>query len=74
MNSKKFVMYNGRKDCIYFCFPAEFLVKGKVYEIIKSKRSGFQINYILKDIDGEFASFWFYEIKNPDCANKKALV
>ena len=70
MNTKKFVMYNGRRDCINVSFPAELLVKGKVYEVIETKRRGAQSNYILKDVDGEFASFWFHEIKNPDCANK----
>lgn len=58
----KIVCYNGGKESFYGCSNPYNLIKGKTYEVISSKDRGWQTDYTLKGVDGEFNSSWFDEI------------
>ena len=38
---------------------------GKIYEVNEEIDLGYQTNYILKEVDGEFNSVWFKKIELP---------
>lgn len=61
----KLVQYNGEKLSFRNCSDSTLLVVGKVYEVLQEKDFGFQTNYTLKGVKGEFNSVWFDEIKMP---------
>ena len=61
MDKKKILMYNGGKDSYKGCSDPHLLVKGKLYEVISEKDLGFQTNFLLKGIPGEYNSVWFSE-------------
>lgn len=58
----KKVRYNGGTESWSTCSDPTELVVGKVYEIVSSKDCGWQTNYTLKGVTGEFNSTWFDEI------------
>lgn len=60
------VRYNGGTESYFNCSNPTDLVIGKEYEVVISKDRGWQTNYILKDIDGEFNSVWFDDISPDD--------
>jgi len=62
MSKKKIIMYNGGKESYYHSDDPAVLTKGKLYEVIAERDvNGFQTNYTLKGITGEFNSVWFNE-------------
>lgn len=60
----KKVRYNGGTESYYGCSDPTNLVVGKEYEVVLSKDRGWQTDYILKGIDGEFNSVWFDEVSS----------
>ena len=50
----KKVRYNGGTESYYGCSDPTNLVVGKEYEVILSKDRGWQTDYTLKGVDGEF--------------------
>ncbi len=62
----KRVRYNGGTQSFYGCSEPTKLVIGKEYEVIRSNDRGFQTDYTLKGVDGEFNSVWFDEISSED--------
>ena len=62
----KKVRYNGGTESYYGCSDPTDLVVGKEYEVVLSKDRGWQTDYTLKDVDGEFNSVWFDEISSDD--------
>lgn len=61
----KLVRYNGEKLSYKSCSDPSLLVVGKVYEVQHEEDLGFQTNYTLKGVKGEFNSVWFDEIEIP---------
>lgn len=59
----KKVRYNGMRMSCYSCDDPANLVVGKEYEVIAEKDRGWQTDYRLKGVKGEFNSCWFDEIK-----------
>jgi len=64
--AKKIVRYNGGTESYYSCSDPTDLVIGKEYEVISAKDRGWQTDYTLKGVTGEFNSVWFDEIKSGD--------
>ena len=62
----KKVRYNGGTLSYYSCSDPTNLVKGKEYEVLGSKDRGWQTDYVLKGIDGEFNSVWFDTVSSDD--------
>ncbi len=60
-NVKKIVIYNGGKDSYYGCDEPNELVVGQKYVVVSETDLGFQTNYVLKGVDGEYNSCWFDE-------------
>lgn len=58
----KKVRYNGGTQSYYGCSDPTNLVVGKEYEVVRSRDRGFQTDYTLKGIVGEFNSVWFEEV------------
>lgn len=63
--SKK-VIYNGGTQSYYSCSDPTNLVVGNEYEVILSRDRGWQTDYTLKDVDGEFNSVWFDDITSSE--------
>lgn len=59
----KKVRYNGGTDSYYSCSKPNELVEGKEYEVVHIIDRGYQTDYTLVGVDGEFNSAWFNEIK-----------
>ena len=59
--AKKIVRYNGGTETYYGCSDHKVLVIGQKYEVIGEKDLGFQTNYTLKGVEGEFNALWFNE-------------
>lgn len=57
----KYVCYNGGTESYYKCSSPENLIKGVTYEVIEVKDLGYQTNYTLKGVKGEFNALWFDE-------------
>ncbi len=57
----KNVIYNGGTEAMYYSSNPSVLEKGKTYEVIGEKKGGWQTNYILNGVAGEFNSVWFNE-------------
>ena len=66
MKKAKKVVYNGGTESLYQCSEPTKLIVGKEYEVVSTEDSGWQTNYKLKGIEGEFNSIWFNEIDEPD--------
>ena len=62
----KKVRYNGGTLSYYGCSDPTNLVVGKEYEVVLSKDRGWQTDYTLKGIYGEFNSVWFDEVSSDD--------
>ena len=62
----KKVRYNGGTDSYYSCSDPTNLVVGKEYEVVFSRDRGWQTDYTLKGVDGEFNSVWFDEVSSDD--------
>lgn len=62
----KIVRYNGGKESYYGCSDPAKLVVGKEYEVVLSRDLGWQTNYTLKGVNGEFNSVWFDEVPSDD--------
>ncbi len=60
----KKVRYNGGTESYYGCSAPTKLTLGKEYEVILSRDRGWQTDYTLKGIDGEYCSAWFEEISS----------
>ena len=58
----KKVRYNGGVKTYYPCSSPENLVIGKEYEVILSRDRGWQTDYTLNGIEGEFNSVWFDDV------------
>lgn len=66
----KKVRYNGGTQSYYSCSDPTKLVVGKEYEVILSRDRGYQTDYTLKGVDGEYNSVWFDEV----CSNDKVYM
>ena len=64
--AKKVVRYNGGTMSFYPCSNPNNLVVGKEYEVVLSRDKGYQTNYTLKGVDGEFNSVWFDNVFNDE--------
>lgn len=64
--AKKVVRYNGGTMSFYHSSNPSNLVVGKEYEVVLSRDKGYQTNYTLKGVDGEFNSVWFDEVFNDE--------
>ena len=62
----KKVRYNGGTQSYYGCSDPTNLVVGKEYEVVLSRDRGWQTDYTLKGVDGEFNSVWFDEVSSDD--------
>ena len=62
----KKVRYNGGTQSYYGCSDPTNLVVGKEYEVVLSRDRGWQTDYTLKGVDGEFNSAWFDEVSSDD--------
>ena len=62
----KKVRYNGSTESYYGCSKPTNLVVGKEYEVVLSRDRGWQTDYTLKGVDGEFNSSWFDEVSSSD--------
>ena len=62
----KKVIYNGGTESYYDCSDPIVLVEGKEYEVVYARDRGFQTDYTLKGIDGEYNSVWFDEVSPDD--------
>ena len=60
----KKVRYNGGTQSYYGCSKPTNLVKGKEYEVVLSRDRGWQTDYTLKGVEGEFNSGWFNEVSS----------
>ena len=60
------VRYNGCTESYYGCSDPTNLVVGKEYEVVLSRDRGWQTDYTLKGVDGEFNSVWFDVISSDD--------
>lgn len=58
----KKVRYNGGTQSYYSCSDPSKLVVGKEYLVVSSKDRGWQTDYKLKGVKGEFNSTWFDEV------------
>lgn len=58
----KKVRYNGGTMSYYKCSDPSVLTKGKVYEVISVHDGGWQTDYTLKGVVGEFNAVWFDEV------------
>lgn len=58
----KKVIYNGGTQSYKGCSDPSLLKKGKKYLVISERDLGFQTNYILNGIKGEYNSVWFDEV------------
>ena len=58
----KMVRYNGLSGSYYPCSDPNSLIKGKQYEVVLSRDRGYQTDYTLKGIEGEFNSIWFDDL------------
>ena len=58
----KKVRYNGDTQSYYPCSDPSNLVVGKEYEVLVSRDRGWQTDYILNGIEGEFNALWFTEV------------
>ena len=63
---EKKVRYNGGTLSYYGCSDPTNLVVGKEYEVVFSRDRGWQTDYTLKGVDGEFNSVWFDEVSSDD--------
>ena len=59
----KKVRYNGGTESYYGCSEPTDLVVGKEYEVVSSKDRGWQTDYTLNGVEGEFNSAWFDEVQ-----------
>ena len=62
----KKVRYNGGKDSYYRCSEPTNLIIGKVYEVVYERDRGWQTDYTLKGVEGEFNSVWFDDVVSND--------
>lgn len=62
----KKVRYNGGTQSYYGCSESSNLLLGEEYVVVHAKDLGWQTNYILEGIDGEFNSVWFDEVSSDD--------
>ena len=58
------VIYNGGTQSYYGCSAPTNLIVGKEYEVIGVKDRGWQTDYTLKGVKGEYNSAWFDEPKD----------
>ena len=61
----KLVQYKGDRISYKGCTSPSLLVVGKIYEVNEEIDLGYQTNYILKEVDGEFNSVWFKKVELP---------
>jgi len=59
MTTKKKVRYNGGIESLQGCSSPEDLSTEKVYTVISEIDLGFQTNYKLEGLSGEYNSLWF---------------
>ena len=62
----KQVRYNGGTESYYGCSDPINLVVGEEYEVVFSRERGWQTDYTLKGVDGEFNFVWFDEVSSDD--------
>lgn len=62
----KKVRYNGGTQSYYGCDDPKVLVVGKEYEVVLARDRGWQTDYTLKGVAGEFNSVWFDEVSSDD--------
>lgn len=58
----KRVRYNGGTESYYGCSEPTDLIVGKEYQVIHERDRGWQTDYKLKGIEGEFNSIWFDKV------------
>lgn len=60
------VRYNGKTRSYYDCSSPDNLVVGKEYEVVSSRDRGWQTDYTLKGVAGEFNSVWFDDVSSEE--------
>ncbi len=56
------VKYNGGSKSYYGCSDPDKLVCGQIYEVIAVNDRGWQTDYTLKGVVGQFNSIWFDKV------------
>lgn len=69
----KIVRYNGGTDSYKGCSDPSSLVLGKDYEVVHENDRGFQTDYILRGVKGNFNSCWFDEVSPTFMAISKTV-
>ena len=62
----KIVCYNGGKMSYYSCTDPDKLIVGKEYEVEAVHDRGWQTDYKLKGVEGEYNSVWFTEVSSTE--------
>lgn len=60
--AEKLVRYTGDTMTAYSCSSPDKLVAGNDYKVILTRDKGYQTNYILDGVDGEFNANWFEDV------------
>lgn len=60
------VRYNGGTESYYSCSKPDTLVMGKEYEVISINDRGFQTDYTLSGVKGNYNSVWFDKVVSTD--------
>ena len=58
----KQVIYNGGTMSYYGCSDPSILTVGKVYNVVNARDRGWQTDYTLEGVEGEFNSVWFDDV------------
>ena len=56
------VKYNGGNKSYFGCSDPDKLVRGQIYEVIAVNDRGWQTDYTLKGVVGQFNSVWFDKV------------
>ncbi len=56
------VKYNGGNKSYFGCSDPDKLVRGQIYEVIAVNDRGWQTDYTLKGVVGQFKSVWFDKV------------
>lgn len=57
-----FVKYEGGTESYYGCSDPKVLKAGQIYEVMFANDRGWQTDYELNGVEGQFNSIWFEEV------------
>ncbi len=65
------VRYEGMSTKCYGCTNPKDLEVGKIYVVVTETNLGWQLNYHLKGVSGEYNSKWFSLVEDEEKENTK---